>query len=139
MKHIWNEDAYTNTKHSHMINFIKNDKLIYLKIGKYSLYYLKFASSLKIFLVFLAFCSFRSILRWERKQWIKHYFTGVFTIVLDITFGSALGRLPLLHMGVIQKKAVIILCIHSLLWRLIILGNCIKQYVSIKLNVISRA
>lgn len=60
---------HTNTKHPHMINFIKNDnKLIYLKIGKYSLYYLKFASSLKTFLVFLAFCSFCSILRLQRKQ-----------------------------------------------------------------------
>lgn len=66
----------------------------------------------------------------------------MFMTELGNALGLALGRLPPLNVDIFvatQKLAVIILCVHSLPWHLLILGNCVKQYVLIKLNVISQA
>ena len=58
---------------------------------------------------------------------------------LDNVPGTVEGRLLLLNMHILvttPKRAVILLCVHRLRWRLIILGNCVDH---VKQDVISKA
>lgn len=118
-------------------------KLItYLRIGVCNLYYLKFASSVKSFyslfsfsfflpsFLYFSFFLFLLFILFNAEVIDKAVNISLQICVIDLDNATGLAQGRLSYMDILwpqQKWAVIMLCVHSLLWQLIILGNCVNN------------